>query len=240
MDQNVSIKREQVDHGVDEGSLRQSGTVGRKAPGPKQDRKGLRRKRTAFTVRQLERMQSVFQWNKYPGVTIREALAAELGISEACVQVWFQNRRSKWRKRESNIRPLRCEERPDVCAFYTYNNAERRWPLPRAHNYCSCQVKSHTVFGVAPVTAGSMSAGLATDSRLTTCPSLHPTHVLSNEQGEEREERTGILKPNGAGPRFTHPSLSSRSQKEVFSGERSADELISANGLLCMYSMPGN
>ena len=72
---------------TDEGSLRQSGTVGRKAPGPKQDRKGLRRKRTAFTVRQLERMQSVFQWNKYPGVTIREALAAELGISEACVQV---------------------------------------------------------------------------------------------------------------------------------------------------------
>ena len=72
---------------TDEGSLRQSGTVRRKAPGPKQDRKGLRRKRTAFTVPQLERMQSVFQWNKYPGVTVREALAAELGISEACVQV---------------------------------------------------------------------------------------------------------------------------------------------------------
>ena len=127
-----------------------------------------------------------------------------------------------------------------MCAFYTYNNAERRWPLPRAHNYCSCQVKSHAVFGVVPVTAGSMSAGLTTDNRLTTCPSLHPTHVLSNEQGEEREERIGILKPNGAGPRFTHPSLSSRSQKEVLSGERSADELIGANGLLCMYSMPGN
>ena len=29
----------------------------------------------------------MFQWNKYPGVTVREALASELGISEASVQV---------------------------------------------------------------------------------------------------------------------------------------------------------
>ena len=62
-------------------------SAGRTARGPKQSKQGHRRKRTAFTARQLEKMQAVFQWNKYPGVTVREALATELGISEASVQV---------------------------------------------------------------------------------------------------------------------------------------------------------
>lgn len=65
----------------------EQGSAGITALGSKQSKKGNRRKRTAFTARQLERMQAVFQWNKYPGVTVREALATELGISEASVQV---------------------------------------------------------------------------------------------------------------------------------------------------------
>ena len=66
------------------------GSAGKTASEPKpHSKQGHRRKRTAFTARQLERMQAVFQWNKYPGVTVREALATELGISEASVQVRF-------------------------------------------------------------------------------------------------------------------------------------------------------
>lgn len=38
-------------------------------------------------MEQLERLETAFLWNMYPGVTVRESLATELGISEACVQV---------------------------------------------------------------------------------------------------------------------------------------------------------
>lgn len=50
-------------------------------------KKGYRRKRTAFTNRQLAKMESIFQKNKYPGIGLRETLAASLEVSESRVQV---------------------------------------------------------------------------------------------------------------------------------------------------------
>ena len=50
-------------------------------------KKGYRRKRTAFTDTQLVRMERIFQENKYPGISVRETLAANLGVSESRVQV---------------------------------------------------------------------------------------------------------------------------------------------------------
>ncbi|XP_076986787.1 double homeobox protein A-like [Tamandua tetradactyla] len=62
-----------------------------------------RRCRTTYTSSQLCALIKAFKKNPYPGIDSRERLAKEIGVSEARVQIWFQNRRSRFydqRKRE--------------------------------------------------------------------------------------------------------------------------------------------
>lgn len=60
-----------------------------------------KRIRTAFTPTQLLHLENAFEKNHYIVGTERKQLASFLNLSETQIKVWFQNRRTKWKRQQA-------------------------------------------------------------------------------------------------------------------------------------------
>ncbi|KAM4591974.1 NK1 transcription factor related 2-like,a [Odontesthes bonariensis] len=97
------------DHGDREPAVPSQDSSPHKRRRPDQAYAKPRRARTAFTYEQLVALENKFRATRYLSVCERLNLALSLSLTETQVKIWFQNRRTKWKKQnpgaDSTLQP---------------------------------------------------------------------------------------------------------------------------------------
>uniref|UniRef100_A0A182PQ75 Homeobox domain-containing protein n=1 Tax=Anopheles epiroticus TaxID=199890 RepID=A0A182PQ75_9DIPT len=70
--------------------------------GPSHHHRRKKKARTTFTGRQIFELEKQFEVKKYLSSNERTEMAKLLNVTETQVKIWFQNRRTKWKKQDSS------------------------------------------------------------------------------------------------------------------------------------------
>ncbi|XP_077992744.1 uncharacterized protein LOC144446783 [Glandiceps talaboti] len=84
---------------VEKGIKRKNSKSSETSDGKESDQK-KKKARTTFTGRQIFELEKQFELKKYLSASERAEMASLLNVTDTQVKIWFQNRRTKWKKQD--------------------------------------------------------------------------------------------------------------------------------------------
>ncbi|CAM1308100.1 Uncharacterised protein g4763 [Pycnogonum litorale] len=175
-----------------------------KSPEDVSEDRRTKRPRTAFTSLQIKTLETEFENNKYLSVTKRIQLSKSLKLTETQIKIWFQNRRTKWKRRYTNDVELMAQQYYSsigVCGSRSMFIGDRLWV------FGGCSSPPH------PLPASNqISMDATTQSPSSFCNRRHDIHPIHNI----RRRRPAVL-PRCVG-NMNHDRLDIGSGLEMLQG----------------------
>ena len=160
-----------------------------------------RRQRTNFSEQVIDALEDAFTKNPYPDINERESLALQFKTTEDRVQVWFQNKRARYRKRmqkENNSKSAN-----DTNNLKVENESLSIETTPSR----ILQTNNHTKAQISSSSSPSISEDSSSELRFSSPRSGHDSGIYESSPSITDSNRSFLTNSHFSSPLLGHSNL---------------------------------